>query len=99
MLVVSPPMPTSDEIKKRNDFNNAFLTGEKILGIKFRHNSLVAFQAQDGGRFQGWIVGVGPIEPEPIYTVERSDGGGDEEVLQSRIELITDPHEKSESQP
>ena len=90
-------MPISDEIKKRSDLNNAFLAGEKILGIKFRHNSLVAFQVQDGIRLEGWIVSVGPIEPEPIYTVERSDGGGNEEVLQSRIELITDPHETSES--
>jgi hypothetical protein len=89
-------MPTPNEIKKSRDLNNGFLVGEKILGIKFRHNSLVAFQEGDI-RVEGWIVGVGPIEPEPIYTVERCDGGGDEEVPQSRIELIADPHEKSKS--
>jgi len=38
-------------------------------------------------------VSVGPIEPEPVYTVERCDGGGDEEVLESKLELILDPHE------
>jgi hypothetical protein len=87
-------MTTSDEIKKNIELNNAFLAGEKILGIKFRHNSHVAFLEKDGKRIEGWVVAVGPIEPEPIYTVERSDGGGDEEIFESRIELILDPHER-----
>jgi len=90
-------MPASDEIKKNRDLNNAFLAGETILGIKFRHNSHVSFEGQDGVRLEGWIVSVGPIEPEPIYTVECCDGSGDEEVVESRIELILDPHEPSKS--
>jgi hypothetical protein len=85
-------MPTPDEIKKQCSLNNAFLAGEKILGIKFRHNSQVAFVGADG-RCEGWIVSVGPTEPEPVYTVERCDGSGDEEVLESKLELILDPHE------
>ena len=89
-------MPTSDEIKKRLDLINAFLAGEKILGIKHQHNSHVAFE-EDGHRVEGWIVSVEPIKPEPIYTVERCDGGGDEEIVESRIELILDPHEPSKS--
>lgn len=84
-------MPTPDEIKNRRDLNRAFLAGEKILGIKYRHNSRVAFE-EDGRRVEGWIVGVQPINPEAIYTVERCDGGGDEEIVESRIELILDPH-------
>ena len=86
-------MPTPEEIKERSRLNNAFLAGEKILGIKFRHNSHVAFVGADGIRCDGWIVSVGPIEPKPVYTVERRDGGGDEEVLESKLELILDPHE------
>jgi hypothetical protein len=86
-------MPTPEEIKERSRLNNAFLAGEKILGIKFRHNSHVAFVGADGIRCEGWIVSVGPIEPEPVYTVERCDGGGDKEVLESKLELILDPHE------
>ena len=45
----------------------------------------------------GWIVAVGPLEPEPIYTVERGDGGGDEEVPESKIELISDAHEQQKT--
>lgn len=86
-------MPTSDEIKTRRDLNNAYLAGERIFGVRFRHNSHVAFRDQDDLRVEGWIVSVGPIEPEPIYTIERCDGNGDEEVSESRIHLILDPHE------
>ena len=86
-------MPTPEEIKERSRLNNAFLAGEKILGIKFRHNSQVAFVGADRVRNEGWIVAVGPIEPEPVYTVERCDGGGDEEILESKLEIILDPHE------
>ena len=86
-------MRSPDEIKRRRDLNNAFLAGEKIIGIKFRHNSQVAFLGTDGVRREGWIVSVGPTEPEAVYTVERCDGGGDEEVIESKMELILDPHE------
>ena len=34
-----------------------------------------------------------PLQPEPVYTVECSDGSGDEQVPESKIELILDPHE------
>ena len=90
-------MSTSDEIKKRRDLNNAFLAGQKILTIKFSYNSHVAFRSQDGLRLEGWIVSVGPLEPEPMYTVERCDGGGDEEVAESKLELVLDPHALSKS--
>ena len=87
-------MPTPEEIKERNRLNNAFLAGERIPGIKFRHNSQVTFVGADGVAHEGWIVGVAPIEPEPVYTVERCDGGEDEEVRESNLELIVDPHER-----
>ena len=86
-------MARAEDLRNRQRLSNAFLAGEKIFGIKFRHNSLVAFRNDAGERFEGWIVAVGPVDPEPLYTVERCDGGGDEEVVESRIELITDPHE------
>ena len=88
-------MPTSDEIKNRRNLNNAFLAGQKSLSIKVRHNSHVAFRSQAGIRVEGWIVSVGPLEPEPSYTIERCDGGGDEEVAESKLELVLDPHELS----
>lgn len=90
-------MPSSDEIKARLNLSNAFLAGQKIFGIKFRHNSRVSFENHDGVPVEGWIVSVGPIQPEPIYTVERSDGRGDEEVIESRIKLLHDPHEPSQA--
>lgn len=86
-------MPSPNEIRNQRDLSNAFLAGQKILGIKFRHNSLVAFVASDGIRSEGWIVGVGPIEPEPTYTIEHCDGSGDDEILESNLVLLLDPHE------
>ena len=86
-------MPSPDEIKERRNLNDAFLAGEKILGIKFRHNSHVAFFCADGVRCEGWIVSVEPLQPEPIYTVECCDGSGDEEVPESKMELILDSNE------
>jgi hypothetical protein len=87
-------MPIDQDRKTQIALGNAFLAGEKIAGIKFRHNSHVRCEDADG-TFEGWIVSVGPFEPEPLYTIERSDGGGDEEVLESNVELIYDPHEPS----
>jgi hypothetical protein len=88
-------MPTDQDRKTQIAMGNAFLAGEKIAGIKFRHNSHVRCEDSDGVTFEGWIVSVGPFEPEPIYTIERSDGDGDEEVSESRVALIHDPHEPS----
>jgi hypothetical protein len=86
-------MPSPDEIKERRKLSNAFLSGEKILGIKFRHNSHVAFLGADGVRCEGWIVSVEALQPQPIYTVECCDGSGDEQVPESNIELLLDSHE------
>ena len=86
-------MTTLKEIQEHKRQKDAFLAGEKIFGIKFRHNSLVAFVDADNVRSEGWIVAVGPIEPEPVYTIERRDRGPDEEVLESKLELLLDPHE------
>ena len=87
-------MPSPDQNKERLKLNNAYLAGEKIPGIKFRHNSRVAFIGADDVRCEGWIVGVEPLQPEPIYTIECCDGSEDEEVAESKLELILDPHEK-----
>ena len=87
-------MSKLEERKKQLELSNAYLSGEKIFGVKFRHNSHVSFVDEHGNKAEGWIVSVGPIEPEPVYTVERSDGQGDEKVLENKIELLFDPHEK-----
>lgn len=87
-------MSTLEERKRQLRLSNAYMSGELILGVKYRHNSQVSFTDEEGDKAEGWTVGVGPIEPEPIYTVERSDSGGDKEVKQSVITLLFDPHEK-----
>ncbi len=87
-------MSTLEEGKRQLKLSNAYMAGELILGVKYRHNSQVRFTDEEGEKAEGWVVGVGPAEPEPIYTIERSDGGGDEEVKQSEITLIFDPHEQ-----
>ncbi|MCR9055411.1 MAG: hypothetical protein NXI26_26455 [bacterium] len=89
---------TSIEDRKRElKLSNAFLGGERILGVKYRHNSQVTFSDADGSRVLGWIVSVGPVEPHPIYTVERTDGQGDVEIAESELELVFDPHEDGAS--
>jgi hypothetical protein len=87
-------MCSAEDRKKQLQLSNAFIAGERILNVKFRHNSHVSFIDEDGEKAEGSIVSVGPIEPEPVYTVERSDGNGDEEVKESLIKLLYDPHEK-----
>lgn len=82
-----------DEIKERNRLNRSFLAGERIPGIKLRHNSLVSFVGTDGVAHEGWIVAVAPGEPEPVYTIERRDGAEDAEVPESILQLVLDPHE------
>jgi hypothetical protein len=79
----------------RNEFrqlNEAFLHGELILGIKYRHNSQVSILDEDGERVTGWIVGVDTRGAEPIYTIEISGGDPNFEVKQSKIVLLHDPH-------
>lgn len=87
-------MSSADDRRRQLELSNAYLSGEKILGVKFCHNSHVRFIDAEGKKAEGWIVSVGPIEPIPIYTVERSDGHGDDEVPETNVELIFDPHEK-----
>jgi len=87
-------MSTLDDRKRQRELSNAYLAGERIFGVKFRHNSHVRFVDANKQKAEGWIVSVGPIEPEPIYTIERADGQGDEEVAETHVVLIFDPHEK-----
>lgn len=72
--------------------NEAFLNGELILGIMYRHNSQVSILDEDGERVTGWIVGVDTRGSEPIYTIEISGGDPNYEVTQSEIVLLHDPH-------
>lgn len=79
---------------KTSNKSNAYLSGEKIAGIKYRHNSVISYVDDDGHKVEGWIVSVSPLEPIPIYTVERSDGQGDEEIPETSLKLVLDPHEE-----
>jgi hypothetical protein len=83
---------TTDESAEAHRLNRAFMRGERTLGIKFRHNSKVAFEGANGCTIEGWIVAVIPFHPDPIYTIERSDGGQDMEISESKLRLLVDPH-------
>jgi len=83
-------MTTLDEKRAWLGASNKYLSGEALPGVKYLHNSEVLFTGEDGTEVRGWIVAVGPIEPEPLYTVERVDGAGDEEVPESRLKLVGD---------
>jgi hypothetical protein len=90
-------METPEEVNERNrlsKLSKAYVSGERIPGIRFRHNSLVTFVGTDGVAHEGWIVRVEAIEPEPVYTVERRDGNEDAQLRESNLELIHDPHER-----
>ncbi len=86
-------MTTAEERIKQRDLSNAYIAGELIFGVKYHHNSQVEFTGDDGEIVEGWIVGVGPVEPEPIYTIQRADGEQDEEILESMIKVLNNPHE------
>ncbi len=85
-------MSSVEDRKHHQDLSKRYLAGENILGVRFRHNSRVSYTDESGKVAEGWIVGVGPVEPEPVYTIERSDGSGAEEVRESVVKLLFDPH-------
>ena len=78
--------------KEYKRINDAFLDGELIFGIKYRHNSEVRVTDDKGNKVIGWIVGLDTNGREPIYTIEISGGDPNYEVKESEIELIHDPH-------
>jgi hypothetical protein len=85
-----------DDLEKRKryrDLSARYLGGEQLPGVRYRHNSHVSFANEAGKTVEGWIVAVEPRTPEPVYTIERSDGLGDEEVRESEVQLILDPHQ------
>jgi len=86
-------MATGKERIKQRDLSNAYIAGELIFGVKHHHNSQVEFIDEENKVVEGWIVGVGPIEPEPVYTIQRADGEQDAEVLESMIKVLFNPHE------
>jgi hypothetical protein len=74
-----------EERKKQANLNSAWLAGEKIEGLRFRHNSTVRVTLADGTTMTGWIVAASVDGPKPIYTVEAQDGSGDMECFESAI--------------
>jgi len=69
------------------------LKGIKILGVKFSHNSHVSFFDFNEVKVNGWIVAVEQTNLGFLYTIEREDREPDEEVLESKLVLLSDPHE------
>ena len=78
---------------ERSRWNRRFLAGEKIGGAKFRHNAQVRYVDHSGNSVEGWIVALEFRDSGPAYTVERSDGEPDAEVVESSLMLLHDPHE------
>lgn len=78
--------------KEHKILNDAYLRGDLILGVKYRHNSHVKVTGENSDTISGWIVGVELQEPEPIYTIETEDGDPCFEASESKITLIHDPH-------
>ena len=78
--------------KEHKRINDAFLGGELIFDIKYRHNSEVRVTYDEGNLVIGWIVGVDTNGPEPVYTIEIKGGDPNYEVKESGIELLHDPH-------
>ena len=76
------------ERKRLRGLNAAWLAGEKIDGLLFRHNSIVEATLPDGTVKAGWIVAATADGPEPTYTVEAQDGSGDIECVESAIKLV-----------
>ena len=79
------------QIKERNRLNKAWVTSERLPGIKFRYNSVVRFVGADGVGHEGWVVAVTTNETEPVYTIECRDGDEDAEVPESMLQLILEP--------
>ena len=79
------------QIKERNRLNRAFVSSERLPGIKFIYNSLVSFVDENGVGHDGWIVAVTTGEQEPVYTIECRDGAEDAEVRESVLQLILKP--------
>ena len=55
----------------------AWLSGEKVDGLSFLHNSIAEVTLPDGTTKIGWIVAATVDGPEPVYTVEAQDGSDD----------------------
>ena len=66
----------------------AWLAGEKIDDLQFRHNSIVEVTLSDGTTKTGWIVAASVDGPGPIYTGEARDGSGDIECRESAFKKV-----------
>ena len=63
----------------------AWLAGEKVSGARFSYNRVVrAVRGEYEGQ-EGWVVGIEPLDPEPIYTVEFPESDPCAEVLESDL--------------
>ena len=85
-------MTTLEEKLYQRKMSNRFLSGERLPGIMFRHNSKVKISMGNGEQVGGRVVSVELTESEPVYTVECEDRSPDIEVAESGIESMSDPH-------
>ena len=63
--------------EKSDQQYSEWLGGQKIAPLKFIHNSVVEAALPDGTVKIGWVVSANVNSPEPIYTIELTDGSGD----------------------
>ena len=66
-----------------------WVDGTSIAGVLFPYNAHVDVISGPFAGQDGWLVGVDPTGPEPIYTVEIQDGEPNAEVPQSSLRLAT----------
>lgn len=77
-----------EDRKRFAQLKRAWLSGEKIDDLQFRHNSMVEVTLSDGTTKTGWIVAASVDGPEPIYTVEGRHGSGDIECQESALKKV-----------
>lgn len=83
-------MSSEDQKKRFARLNAAWLSGERVEGLKFLHNSTAEALLPDGQRKRGWVVAATVTGSEPTYTLEAQDGTGDIECPESALRSVED---------
>ena len=67
--------------------DRAWLAGETVAGAKLGYNCQVRAVGGEYEGQEGWVVGIEPLDPEPIYTVEFPDSHPCAELTESLLAL------------
>jgi hypothetical protein len=68
------------------ELNQAFLAGDYINGVRFKHNDYVLVWSGSHIGTAGSLVSLLSLEPEPTFIIEL-ESGQDAEVIQADIQL------------